>query len=298
MTHIINFFKGLIVGIANIIPGLSGGTMAVSFGIYEKLIDSISKIATLIKDFFKNIKNLKKFFKENKDNILKLLIFLIPVGLGAIVGIVAFSKLLKFLLANYEMPTKFAFIGLIIGSIPIMFKKANKEKFKGSFIIPFIITFIIGIGLALLEYFGIAGTTIEYFDLSKISTIAMLFIYGFIAAGSMIIPGISGSFILLLLGAYNAVLGLVSELNILGLIPFAIGAVAGIFVFSIVIEKLLQKWYGYTYYGIIGFVIGSLPALYPGFTFNKLGIISITVLIIGAILSFLFTKVTEKDIQE
>lgn len=295
MTHIINFFKGLIVGIANIIPGLSGGTMAVSFGIYEKLIDSISKIATLLKDFFKNIKNLKNFFKENKDNIVKLLLFLVPVGLGAIVGIVAFSKLLKFLLTNYDMPTKFAFIGLILGSIPIMFKKANKEKFKKSFLIPFAFTLIIGMALAILEYMGIAGTTIESFDLSNISTYVLLLVYGFIAAGSMIIPGISGSFILLLLGAYNAVLGLVSELNILGLIPFAIGAILGVFACSIIIEKLLAKWYSYTFYGIIGFVIGSLPALYPGFTFNKLGIISIIVLIICTILSYIFTKVTEKD---
>lgn len=297
MTHILNFFKGLIVGIANIIPGLSGGTMAVSFGIYEKLIGSISQVATLIKDFLKSIRHPRKFFKDKKNNIIDILVFIIPVLLGAAVGIVAFSKLLEYLLANYDMPTKFAFIGLILGSIPIMFKNAHKEskKFKASFLVPFIITFIIGLVLSMLEYLGITGTEMQSFDLTNIVHIILLVVFGFVAAGSMIIPGISGSFILLLLGAYNAVLGLVSNLNILGLIPFAIGAVLGIFVFSIIIEKLLEKWYGHTYYGIIGFVIGSLPALYPGFEFNTLGFVSIFVLILGTLISYIFTKVTEKD---
>ncbi len=297
MTHVLNFFKGLIVGIANIIPGLSGGTMAVSLGIYEKLIGSISQVATLIKDFLKSLKHLGKFFKDGKKTILDILIFVVPVLLGAAVGIVAFSKLLEYLLTNYDMPTKFAFIGLILGSIPIMFKNAHKEskKFKASFLAPFVVTLVVGLSLAVLEYLGITGTEIQSFDLTNIANIIMLVVFGFVAAGSMIIPGISGSFILLLLGAYNAVLGLVSSLNILGLIPFAIGAVLGIFVFSIIIEKLLEKWYGYTYYGIIGFVIGSLPALYPGFEFNALGIISIVILVAGTLLSYIFTKVTDKE---
>lgn len=295
MTHIINFFKGMIVGIANIIPGLSGGTMAVSLGIYEKLIGSISQIATLVKDFFKSLKNLKEFFKTNGKDIISILLFAVPLALGAIVGIVAFSTLLEYLLNNYEMPTKFAFIGLVLGTMPLLFKKANKEKFKGSYLIPFIITILIGASLTVLELLGIAGTTITSFDLSNIGTILMLVLYGFIAAGSMIIPGISGSFILLLLGAYNAVLGMVADLNILGLIPFAIGAISGVVVSSKVIEKLLQKSYGHTYYGIIGFIIGSLPAIYPGFSFNTLGLVSVIVLLLGASASFIFAKVTDKD---
>lgn len=295
MTHIINFLKGIIVGVANIIPGLSGGTMAVSLGVYEKLIGCISKIANLVKDFFKNLTHLKEFFKTNGKDIKSILLFAIPLGLGAVVGIVAFSALLEFLLTNYEMPTKFAFIGLVLGTMPILFKKGNKETFKKSYLIPFFITLTIGAALSVLEHMGIAGTTIESFDLTNIGTILMLVLYGAIAAGSMIIPGISGSFILLLLGAYNAVLGMVADLNVLGLIPFAIGAILGVVLCSKTIEKLLQKSYGHTYYGIIGFIFGSLPAIYPGFTFNLLGIISIIVFALGAVASFVFAKVTDKD---
>ena len=134
MKYLIDFIKGMLIGIANIIPGLSGGTMAITVGIYEKLISTIG-------NFFRKF---KETFKEN-------MIFLIPIGLGAVVGVVGFSKLLKFLLDNFEMPTKFAFIGLILGSFPLIFKKSNKNGFKKSYLIPFIITFGIGITLTILE---------------------------------------------------------------------------------------------------------------------------------------------------
>ena len=99
--HIINFFKGIIIGIANVIPGVSGGTMAVSMGIYEKLVDVIGN-----------------FFHDFKKNFVKNMIFLIPLGLGAAFAIIAFSKLILFLLEDYAMQTQFAFIGLILGSMP------------------------------------------------------------------------------------------------------------------------------------------------------------------------------------
>ena len=134
MIHIINFLKGMIIGIANIIPGLSGGTMAILVGVYEKLISTIG-------NFFKKF---KETFKEN-------MIFLVPLGLGMVVGVVAFSKLLEILLKNYTMPTQFAFIGLVLGGLPLIFKNANKEgKFKKKYLIPLIITFIIGLTLSLL----------------------------------------------------------------------------------------------------------------------------------------------------
>ena len=134
MKYFIDFLKGMLIGIANIIPGLSGGTMAITVGIYEKLISTIG-------NFFKKF---KETFKEN-------MIFLIPIGLGAVIGVVGFSKLLEFLLDKFAMPTKFAFIGLILGSFPLIFKKANKSGFKKSFIIPFIITLTIGITLTVLQ---------------------------------------------------------------------------------------------------------------------------------------------------
>lgn len=274
LTHIINFFKGMIIGIANVIPGVSGGTMAVSMGIYEKIIDCIG-------NFFHNF---KKTFLQNMK-------FLIPIVLGAGIAILLFSKLITFLLANHTMQTQFAFIGLILGSIPFIFKKSKEKGFKITYIIPGIITFALALTLAILQLKGVTGEPVSSFNIDFI-TIILLFIYGFISAASMVIPGISGSFILLLMGVYAAIMSAISSLNIIVLIPFAIGVAVGIIVCSKLINWLLNHFYGYTYYAIMGFVIGSLPAIYPGFSFNLAGAISIIVLVLGFLISFFIAKYT------
>lgn len=275
MKHLINFLKGILVGIANIIPGVSGGTMAVSVGIYDKLISSIG-------NFFKNF---KKTFKEN-------MIFLIPIGLGAVIGVVGFSKLLKYLLANFEMQTCFTFIGLILGSLPFVFKKANIKGFKKSYLIPFLITFAFGSALAILEALNITGNEITAFSVD-LKTMILLAVYGFIAAVSMVVPGISGSFILLLLGAYEAILGAIADLNIIILIPFAVGVVLGVLVSTKILAYLLTHFYGYTYYAILGFILGSIPAIFPGFACNISGVISIVLLVIGFFATYYISKVSK-----
>lgn len=277
MKHIINFFKGMIIGIANIIPGVSGGTMAVSMGIYEKLIQTIGN-----------------FFHHFKQNFKNNMIFLIPIVLGAGIGIVAFSKLLKFLLENYAMQTQFAFIGLILGSIPFVMKKSVEQGFSWKYIIPALIALGIGVTLAILELMGITGNAVESFDITFINII-LLFVYGIISAVSMVVPGISGSFILLLLGVYSAIITAISTLNILVLIPFAIGVAVGILLASKLISFLLDRFYGYTYFAIIGFVLGSLLAIYPGFSFDMAGLVSIICLVLGFIASYLISKYTNTE---
>lgn len=277
MEHIINFFKGMIIGISNIIPGVSGGTMAVSMGIYEKLVQTIGN-----------------FFRHFKENFKKNMIFLIPIVLGAGIGIIAFSKLIKFLLENYAMQTQFAFIGLILGSIPFIMKKSVNKGFSWKYLIPGVLTFGIGLTLAILEILGITGEPVQSFDINFIN-IALLFVYGIISAVSMVVPGISGSFILLLLGVYSAIITAISTLNILVLIPFGIGVVIGILLASKVIDFLLEHFYGYTYFAIIGFVLGSLLAIYPGFSFDIAGIASIICLVLGFASSFFISKYTNKE---
>ena len=272
MKHFINFIKGMIIGIANIIPGVSGGTMAVTTGIYEQLISSIGN-----------------FFKKFKETFVENMKFLIPIGLGAVIGIVLFSKLLKYLLDNFEMATKFAFMGLIIGSFPLIFKNSVSKGFKKKNLIPFVITFAIGLTLTILQMMGIAGTEVQSFDMNFV-TVVLLFVYGAIAASAMVVPGISGSFILLLIGVYKAILSAVSSLNIPVLIPFALGAAVGVIAIAKLIDVLLNKWHGGTYLAIIGFIIGTLPAIFPGFAFNMQGIISIIVFVVGVVLSYLASK--------
>lgn len=277
MEHMINFFKGMIIGISNVIPGVSGGTMAVSMGIYEKLVQTIGN-----------------FFHHFKENFKKNMIFLIPIVLGAGVGIIAFSKLIKFLLENYAMQTQFAFIGLILGSMPFIMKKSVSKGFSWKYLIPGILTFGIGLTLAILEILGITGSAVESFDITFMN-IVLLFIYGMISAVSMVVPGISGSFILLLLGVYSAIISAISSLNILVLIPFGIGVLVGILLASKLIDFLLEHFYGYTYFAIIGFVIGSLLAIYPGFCFDMAGISSVVCLVFGFIASFFISKYTNKS---
>lgn len=207
MKHFINFLKGMIIGISNVIPGVSGGTMAVSMGIYEKLVQTIGN-----------------FFHHFKENFKKNIIFLLPIVAGAGIGILGFSKLIKFLLENYRMQTQFAFMGLILGSMPFIMKKSVTKGFSWKYLIPGILTFGIGLALAILEILGITGSPIQKFDITFLNII-LLFIYGIISAISMVVPGISGSFILLLLGVYSAIISAISSLNILVLLPFGIGVV-------------------------------------------------------------------------
>ena len=257
---IIDILKGMVIGVANIIPGVSGGTMAVSMGIYDKIVKIVGNAFYSI---FKDFKNTVKF--------------LLPIGIGAVLGILLFSKLIKYCLEFYQMQTVFVFLGLILGTVPLIFENANKNGFKKRYIIPGIITFVLMISLFFIQ------KSADVVFTNNFSSMAMLFFYGVIAAGTMIIPGISGSFVLMLLGAYLPILTLVDGLQIIYLIPFAIGVVIGIIVFSKIIDVFLEKFYGYTYYTIIGFILGSLPLIFKDINWN------ISILPLSIILCIIFS---------
>lgn len=262
METFFNFLKGMVIGIANIIPGVSGGTMAVVLDIYDNLISSISDF---LKDWKKNLR------------------FLLPIVLGAGSGILLFSKLLKNLLDNYPIPTSFFFIGLIVGSIPLIAKKANETKFKKVNLIPFFITFIFLVSLSIIAPPEMNETIIR--ELS-VGAFIKLTLAGAIGAGAMIMPGISGSFILLLIGLYTTTITAVAEFNVPILIPIGIGVLLGLVFITKLIDKLLKKYPGPTYFGILGLVIGSIFSIYKGITFDLQGIISIVVLILGMLLAY------------
>ena len=277
MQYLINALKGAVVGIANIIPGVSGGTMAVITGIYEKLIDIIGNILSHLKSWTKLKEDLK---------------FIIPIAIGAVIGIVGFSKLLKWLLESFEMPTLYCFLGLIIGSLPLIFKNANEKGFKKIYIIPFVITTAFMIALNFISMKVGESDTIMQFGKNPIDILKLLG-YGFVAAGTMIIPGISGSMVLMIMGVYTTILTAVSELNILILIPFAIGVGMGIIVVSKIIDMLLEKFYGHTYYAILGFIIGSIIFIFPGFALSLTGLASVITFAIGFVASFMLSKISK-----
>jgi putative membrane protein len=233
-----SFVAGLCIGIANIIPGVSGGTLAVILGIYDKLIQSIS---TIIKTPF----SAKKEFQ-----------FILPILIGAVCAVKLGASLIQYFLQVYPNPTYWFFIGLILGSLPIIFKQHSNMTLTLPKAIAFLIPLVLMIALSISEPPSTTST-------SSASPL-LLFLSGSIAAGTMIIPGISGSFMLLLIGTYPLIIEAVSTLNFRIIAIVGAGAIIGLILVTKLITLTLKKYPALTYYTIIGFLIGSIPTLYPG----------------------------------
>ncbi len=256
--------RGFFLGVANIIPGVSGGTIAMTMGIYEDLIGSISG-----------------FFKNPKKSIL----YLLPIGVGAVLSILLMSKLISFCLDRYPAPTILFFIGLIIGGIPLLTKNIKNEKVKPYYLVLFLITFLIIMFMNFANV-GSSEMNLATMDLSKA---ILLFLIGMIAAGCMVIPGISGSFVLMLLGAYKPIISTIGDItnfanlgtNLSILVPFGFGVLIGIILIAKILEYLFKKYEVPTYYAILGFIIASVIGLAVGIIGVKVSIIEI---IIGIIL--------------
>lgn len=265
MKFLFDYLKGIAIGAGAILPGISSGVLCVIFGLYEKLINSILNI---FKDFKTNFK------------------FLLPIGLGGVTGILLFGKILKYLFNSFPMQTKFAFIGLIIGCIPILFKKANSKKgFRLHYLLFLIIAFAIGSFSILLEPFLENNLMYE-----ANNGFLFLIIAGFFMSIGIVVPGVSSSVILMTFGVYHEYLDAISTLNLNILIPLAIGIILGGYLFLKIIKYLLENYFPETFYAIIGFVLGSVLILYPGFTFNITGIISLLCFAVSFIISLQFEK--------
>ncbi len=365
MSNIIGIFFGLVFGIANIIPGVSGGTMLVTCGCYDKVCGALALD-----------------FKEIKKNIK----FLIFFGIGALIGIIGFSNLITILFDNFPTETYMFFIGLIVGSIPLIIRNATfKEKFKPICILPFVLSLALVIGLTVLEHFSEEPAPVEIADnspyavtltnnsdktikswsmeIENIDTIGIKNITGdvlgdhksnffgkesntvnlikpsnsgeilphqsvtftvdsaekpvlklkysyevnagfvftiigasFLAAMAMIIPGVSGSFIMVLLGTYATVISAIKDFNFAILIPTLIGVVLGLVLGARIIRWLLKKHRLIVFSAILGLCAGSIFAILPeGFGLNLHTAIGATTLAAGFALSFIIGKHTEVD---
>ncbi|MGD9963761.1 MAG: DUF368 domain-containing protein [Candidatus Izemoplasmatales bacterium] len=245
---LILILKGFLIGIAFIIPGVSGGTLAIYLGVYQKLLDSISNV-------FSDFKNSVKF--------------LIPVFLGIAISVISLAKLFSILLNWNSFIVLFFFLGLILGGIKYIYQKANVKKITLSTGIAFIISFALLLFIIIIDKTKV-GVGIDYFDFS-FWTYLLIFSLGMISAITMIVPGISGSAVLLVLGFYTAIVSNVvgnvldfSSLayNLQVIIPFALGALAGIMIFSKLISISLSKFPKETYFAILGFIIASLIGVF------------------------------------
>lgn len=258
--------KGVAMGIGNAIPGVSGGTIAVVTKIFDRLMEAITP-------------NVKKLIKNMP--------FLIPVGVGMLIGIFCTAKLLEKLFAEYYVPTQLFFMGLIIGSIPTILRECKKESKR---IRPVnLIPFFIGAGFMLLLLFASEGRSM--FPQGAALTVRDMLLYvlmGFVAAVAMVIPGVSGSMIMKVFGAYDSVIGAVANFDIAVLAFFAIGAAVGIFAAVKIIDTLLKKFRQGTYCLILGLIMGSVVHIYPTeFRFNGQGIVGIVLLLVGLAVPYL-----------
>ncbi|MDK2979249.1 MAG: putative rane protein [Bacteroidales bacterium] len=241
--HLLFFFKGFAMGAANVIPGVSGGTIALITGIFERLIDAIKSFNGTA--FRLLIKGKIKEFIQYTD-----LFFLLSVFVGMVVSIVTLARLLAFLFDSYPIYIWAFFFGLIFASVYFVGKTITRWN------ISVIIPFIIGTALALSVTFLTPATQNDSFF--------YLVICGVVGICSMILPGLSGSFILILMGNYELVMiKAVNEMNISILFPVLIGAVAGLVLFSHILSWIYKKFKNQTIAILTGFILGSLSILWP-----------------------------------
>ncbi len=281
MKKILEYLKyfvcGIVFGTANVIPGVSGGTMLVVFGVFDRLTEAISGIKKIIHN----------------------LAFLVTFALGAGAGILLSAKVIGSMFATYAVQTNMFFIGLILGGIPLIIKLGTSEKkVKPLCIVPFLLSMVLVVGLTVLEKLNLFSMTAEnitgfdaIFSLKMVASAA-------IAAVTMIIPGISGSFMMMLLGVYETIIGALNDMNFFVIIPFAIGAVIGIILGAKLISLLIKKNKLMVYSAIMGMVIGSVYAILPdGFGFNLQTGYGFAFLLIGIIVSILIEKLGGSDTE-
>lgn len=259
--------KGVMMGVANIIPGVSGGTMAVSMGIYDKMIHAATHL-----------------FSEFKKSMQ----ILIPIVIGMALGIVALARIIEYMFDKVPFQTNLLFIGLIVGGLPAITGKVKGKTIRLSHILAFLLFFALVAGLALLgEQEGTAA------DLSfSAVNVVKIFGVGIVASATMVIPGVSGSMMLMLMGYYNPVLSEMNEFidNLISfhvpgllegckvLVPFGLGVVVGIFAIAKAIEIIFEKFPEIAYWAIIGLIVASPVAI---FLMNSFGTITLLTVITG-----------------
>ncbi|MGV6861107.1 MAG: DUF368 domain-containing protein [Putridiphycobacter sp.] len=234
--------RGIAMGAADVVPGVSGGTIAFITGIYEELIDTISGVNLgLLKTFKKE--GLKAFWAQLNGN------FLVALFLGIGISIVSLAKAISYLLETHPILVWAFFFGLVLASIQLVGKQVKKWSALT------ILAFIVGAGIA----FWITVLP----PMKEAEAIWYIFISGMIAICAMILPGISGSFILLLLGSYQTILTAVKDFDITKVLVFMAGCVVGLLSFSHFLKWMFKKYEGVTIALLAGFLLGSLNKLWP-----------------------------------
>lgn len=266
MEHFKLFLKGFVIGIGKILPGISGAMLAISFGVYEKIIKIISNFKT-----------------ELRGNIK----FVLLIGTGILSSIVLFGSVINFFLSNYFLSTMLLFLGLMCGTLPNLYKNVVNKKIDYKDLVLFITFLILIVAMAILRDNQISDINKSYF---------WVFIIGLIDAITMIIPGISGTAVFFMLGCYDVLLDIYSNIfnmnEILYTFLYGVGIVLGVYIFAKIMDYLFSKYRKNIYMLIFAFMISSITVLLYktlilSFDFLEF-IIGIALFIIGIKISLIF----------
>lgn len=274
MSFIYLFLIGILIGTAMIIPGVSGSVIAVIFGVYDK---SITALTNLFKNFKKNI------------------IYLFILGSGILTGAIWFSNVMMFLYEKCEIVTKLSFVGLILGGVPYLIKEIKSKDNEKINFLALLLTFLLSVLFWYISQ-NVLNINFNVESSSYLVKFLLLFLSGIIYSIGKIIPGVSGSFLLIIIGMYEFVLSLISNpihmvvRNFNKVVPFLLGFILGIIILLKLVNNLLEKKFSLTYSIIIGFVLGSVWALVPKFNFSKEYVIGIIIMIFSFTLSYKLSK--------
>lgn len=274
---LILFIKGFILGVANVIPGVSGGTLAVSLGLYERGLECVTTL-----------------FKKFKENLT----FIMPIALGIGVAILSTSKLVTYVLTNFKAQTIFLFVGLIFGGISLIMKKVKGQKsFFNICVLCIVFIFVLGLNFVKTDTFSISFTNMKIIDY------VLLALVGFIASSAMVIPGISGSFVLMVFGYYEKIMATISHLttfknigqDLIIITVFGIGVLLGILFMAKLITKLIEKNEVRTYFAIMGFVLSSIVVLLIEIGNFKFNFTNIATSILAFLWGYLLSRAIDKE---
>lgn len=274
---LILFIKGFILGVANVIPGVSGGTLAVSLGLYERGLECVTTL-----------------FKKFKENLT----FIMPIALGIVVAILSTSKLVTYALTNFKAQTIFLFVGLIFGGISLIMKKVKGQKsFFNICVLCIVFIFVLGLNFVKTDTFSISFTNMKIIDY------VLLALVGFIASSAMVIPGISGSFVLMVFGYYEKIMATISHLttfknigqDLIIITVFGIGVLLGILFMAKLITKLIEKNEVRTYFAIMGFVLSSIVVLLIEIGNFKFNFTNIATSILAFLWGYLLSRAIDKE---
>lgn len=266
---VVRLIKGMLIGIGAILPGMSGGVLAVVFGIYEPLV---------------------RFLANIRHKFLQNVLYFIPIGIGGVLGVVAFSAVVEFAFDRYPAQFIWLFVGFIVGTFPSLIKTAGK---KGRKPWHWLVLVVFAAGtLAFMRWGESLSATISNFS------IFTWLLSGMIMGLGLIVPGMSPSNFLIYLGLYQPMASGIRQLDLAVIIPLALGVIICVAIFAKLINWLFNKAYAFMYHFILGVVVGSTIAIIPSGVSGWTILVCAILFVVGAIASFALAKVDEKNPHE